>query len=97
MSGHTPEPWDDGTHSWGSSVDGETVLCVPEDDYVRAVAAFNNTFAAGINPDAVPLMLEALRAVSRASHLHGSYWMEAIFDASQVCVAALAKATEVKP
>lgn len=93
----TEEPWDDGTHSWGSAPDGETVLCVPEDDYARAVACVNA--CAGINPEAVPLMLEALRRIAHASpdRLSHSQDVLIIERAARIAAAAIAKATEARP
>lgn len=54
----------------------------------QAVAAFNATYAKGINPGAVPEMLEALRRIADGA---------TSTLAKHIAKAAIAKATEVQP
>lgn len=64
-----------------------------EEHMRRIVSAVNNTYGAGINPEAVPELLDALKGMlGPFSHI-GGVGREAKFKAREAAFAAIEKAT----
>lgn len=98
MNKHTAEPWLTNTNSqgdWDISPDGEDMICDlkgcanSEANAVRIVACVNA--CAGLNPDAVPGLVSALRAA--LNHIEHGWTDPALCIAvADIARAALAKA-----